>query len=1215
MKLSGMHSYRELQEIDFEKLCEAGLFGIFGPTGSGKSTILDAITLALYGQVVRQGGKSHPLEALNQLEQRLFVSFTFEIGKEGERRRYTIEREFGLDRKGNRRQPEVRLIECGRGPEEEDRVIESKANAVTAAVENLIGLTLQDFTRAVVLPQGQFARFLTLKSSERNDMLQRMFNLHEYGEKLNERLRDAYETNRQERHRLELELAALGDVGPEALASAKEEWEAASRQEKLYRDQQEKLEERRREAEQIHGWQEELAAIRQRLADLEEQKEEMEALAARVAAVEASGQVWPLVQKARQLDEEWRQAEEALQARRREHDAAVDRMAESERDYQTAAGRLRTDEPRLIEQKSKLAEAVQLEEELAALRAELTAGSEELAALQGELALLTEQIGRQEEEIAGWEAELKELDGKLQEATVSPQRRAYLQELRDAKQAWERELGKQRELERECADAEKAIHKLDAQLKTLLASWQEAAREREETQRRLAEAEEQPVADERELEAARETLAQVKALGREWRDAIQRLADWQRRWTENEPLWQAAASRAQAAGQRAAEAEEMLEGKKRELEELRTAWLAWQKENMTRLLRSTLAEGEACPVCGSTHHPYHGEEVAWTAAEAARQEAEEKEWNERLQTAEAAWKTAEEDLTGAREKWHAAKVEQAAVEQRKIALTEEKAALDARIQAIAAECGRLGPSWVVTEIEQLLQRYREAEAALRHKTEERERHKALLEEMRDLLARQRERELEQKALYEKQAAVLGEWQEKQRHLAERLQEAAGQADRLEASLRARCTDMPLEEIEAAYARVAELDKLGAHLKNQRAQREEQLQQAKAAAEQAKSERTKREIREAALRERLQERKLLWEEKRNRWLERTAGQQAAQLLADVEERLTSLRSACAEAEQKHLQAVEQRQTAHALLVKTEEACAQLTRQREEAEASLQQALRAHGFEQIEQVEALFGEREQLAGWKAQIAEFQTLRTQLAYEAERLTQKLAGRSITTEEWQSVMQGWAELQEALQTAREAVAVARERVTNITASHEKWQTLQAQLQDAADEQSRLEELRKLFEGKAFVQFIAEERLAAIARDASYHLKRMTNNRYALELGDDGEFVLRDEGTGGIRRPVSTLSGGETFLTSLALALALSVEIQMRGGRLEFFFLDEGFGTLDPELLEVVMDALERLRMSDFTIGLISHVPELRVRMPRRLVITPAEPLGAGSRIALEID
>jgi exonuclease SbcC len=80
-------------------------------------------------------------------------------------------------------------------------------------------------------------------------------------------------------------------------------------------------------------------------------------------------------------------------------------------------------------------------------------------------------------------------------------------------------------------------------------------------------------------------------------------------------------------------------------------------------------------------------------------------------------------------------------------------------------------------------------------------------------------------------------------------------------------------------------------------------------------------------------------------------------------------------------------------------------------------------------------------------------------------------------------------------------------------------------------------------------------------------------------------------------------------------VEIQMRGSRLEFFFLDEGFGTLDPELLEVVMDALERLRMNNFAIGVISHVPELRQRMPRRLIVTPAEPLGRGSRVTLEAE
>src|SRR6185437_12177676 len=104
---------------------------------------------------------------------------------------------------------------------------------------------------------------------------------------------------------------------------------------------------------------------------------------------------------------------------------------------------------------------------------------------------------------------------------------------------------------------------------------------------------------------------------------------------------------------------------------------------------------------------------------------------------------------------------------------------------------------------------------------------------------------------------------------------------------------------------------------------------------------------------------------------------------------------------------------------------------------------------------------------------------------------------------------------------------------------------------------------------------LVQVCRAASERLGFLTKRRYALEVDSAGGFVIRDDANGGIRRPVSTLSGGETFLASLALALALSGQIQLRGKYpLQFFFLDEGFGTLDPDLLEVVVSALESLRL-----------------------------------------
>jgi exonuclease SbcC len=78
-------------------------------------------------------------------------------------------------------------------------------------------------------------------------------------------------------------------------------------------------------------------------------------------------------------------------------------------------------------------------------------------------------------------------------------------------------------------------------------------------------------------------------------------------------------------------------------------------------------------------------------------------------------------------------------------------------------------------------------------------------------------------------------------------------------------------------------------------------------------------------------------------------------------------------------------------------------------------------------------------------------------------------------------------------------------------------------------------------------------------------------------------------------------------------MQIQLRGEQLKFFFLDEGFGTLDPATLDVALAALERLQAENLTVGVITHVDEVRARMPRRLVVTPAQPGGPGSRVAIE--
>jgi exonuclease SbcC len=154
---------------------------------------------------------------------------------------------------------------------------------------------------------------------------------------------------------------------------------------------------------------------------------------------------------------------------------------------------------------------------------------------------------------------------------------------------------------------------------------------------------------------------------------------------------------------------------------------------------------------------------------------------------------------------------------------------------------------------------------------------------------------------------------------------------------------------------------------------------------------------------------------------------------------------------------------------------------------------------------------------------------------------------------------------------------------------------------------------------FVLAARLEEVAAAASERLLRMTQGRYSL-IHTDGTarggarsglgLLARDTWTGQDRE-TSTLSGGETFLASLALALGLTdvVTAEAGGSRIEALFVDEGFGTLDEETLDEVMDVLDGLREGGRLVGLVSHVSELRQRIPAQVEVRKTR---SGSTLAL---
>ena len=177
LKIKGLNSFVEEQEIDFERLTEAGFFGIFGQTGSGKSTILDGITLALYGKVSR-----NTRHFINTNCDKLSVSYTFQISL-SEVKKYNVWRNYKRNAKGEIEAGKCRVIDLVT-----NSILADGSKNVTSLCEKIIGLRFEDFTRTVVLPQGKFSEFLKLERGKRTEMLERLFNLQKYGDNLAKRI-------------------------------------------------------------------------------------------------------------------------------------------------------------------------------------------------------------------------------------------------------------------------------------------------------------------------------------------------------------------------------------------------------------------------------------------------------------------------------------------------------------------------------------------------------------------------------------------------------------------------------------------------------------------------------------------------------------------------------------------------------------------------------------------------------------------------------------------------------------------------------------------------------------------------------------------------------------------------------------------------------------------------------------------------------------------
>ncbi len=272
---------------------------------------------------------------------------------------------------------------------------------------------------------------------------------------------------------------------------------------------------------------------------------------------------------------------------------------------------------------------------------------------------------------------------------------------------------------------------------------------------------------------------------------------------------------------------------------------------------------------------------------------------------------------------------------------------------------------------------------------------------------------------------------------------------------------------------------------------------------------------------------------------------------------------------------------------------------EDRSKLQELLAASGFSDEEKAQKLL---EEIPQAEPVLRKVESFRKEL-HEVQAKLSLLgdgASENISEEEFQKSEQQMRFLAQKKEDVTKKSAVYAQQVADLEKRAEVRKRLEKELKSQEAELFKIARLRDLVRGNAFMEFVASEYLSDISVAASKTLLQLTGGRYFIRYKSG--FVIIDNLCGGEERSVNTLSGGETFLVSLSLALALSSAIYAKSLRpIEFFFLDEGFGTLDEKLIDTVMDSLEKLKNSKFSIGLISHVEELKHRINNKITVTGA--------------
>ncbi|QXE09758.1 MULTISPECIES: AAA family ATPase [Pseudomonas] len=1195
IRLKNLASLAGPFEIDFtaEPLASAGLFAITGPTGAGKSTLLDALCLALFGAVPRLNNTGRdakvpdadgeiatgdPRTLLRRGTGEGYAEVDF-VGVDGRRYRARWEANRAREKAGGKLQASRQSLR----DIDQDQLLASQKGEYKTQLEAALGLNFEQFTRAVLLAQSEFSAFLKADDNDRSELLEKLTDTALYT-RLGRRAFDKTKEAREAHKLLQDQATGVTPLTPEARAELDERFNAAQQQLKLQQAQLKQLEQQHSWLKDLRQLQDAQQAAAEQLQSAQQQWEGLAGERLKLTRLEQLAPQRHQFARKTELDAQLTPLAEQIAAHTQQHGELNERQTQLEQALNAANIALSEAQQRHSESAPLLRQAFDEQSTLARLAKDTALSAEarqsaEQACTQGQSA------------IQALQAKQAEVAERLQKIAAGLEQSAGLAPLSDAWNAYRDRLQQLMLIGNRLNKGQAELASLE-QNAALSAETLAAQKQQLEVLFKEAGAEPNAVAEQigilgTLLQDNRKQLRAIEDLTRLWAsqqelekrgdELQQRLLDAQQ---ERERLTQdGVKTKAELTV-----AEQTLNVTRELLERQRLARSASVEE-----LRAQLQDDQPCPVCGSHEHPYHQPEALLQSL--GRHDESEQA-------------SAQHAVDQLKEKLTELRAEVGGVIARQKELLQQQEQLTAQLQALAPslETHPLAPqllnqdadkrdAWLTRQNDQLNQSI----------TQDEQRQSALLTLQQD--AARLTQQLRNAETAHQQAA---------QHLSNQQRELSSDRQRLDEELTAFASLLPADTLEALRVEPAatfmQLDR--------------QIAERLAQVEQQKEELAEQQQRQQTL-----------EKEQDRQLSRV------QQLQSAEQQFSALAEQQQASQEKLAQLLGEHSSAEHWQQQLEQAVEQARNAETSTAAQLQNVrtqqvqISAELKAQQERLQVLQSEDDELtqkiAEWRARHPELDDggledlLRvddTQLSELRQRLQhnekaieqarvllqerdQRLADHqaqhngNLDAEQLASAL---AELQNQFNLSEQQCAELRAEQAEDQRRQNANQALAQQIADAYAEYQRWARLNALIgsaTGDTFRKIAQAYNLDLLVHHANVQLRQLVK-RYRLKRGGSmlGLLVLDTE-MGDELRSVHSLSGGETFLVSLALALGLA-SMASSTLKIESLFIDEGFGSLDPESLQLAMDALDGLQAQGRKVAVISHVQEMHERIPVQIQV-----------------